>query len=168
MSDALTYAGATITTLIAGANIRTWWKGSRNLKALLPYGGGVVNGTSWTLCIGGVLGGAANQAVEMGNKIGDKTITGTTGLHGGGTITQAAMGALTYPGACAVLVVTGVSLLTFKAASATDKKRMGGGALTGLTLGATAGFASWMGWVPDLYNTLGEQGVNALNGGWTL
>ncbi|MCE4943468.1 hypothetical protein LVX13_10040 [Streptomyces albulus] len=169
MNTALTIAGATVSGAVLIINVRSWWKGSRELKALVPYGGGLVTGASWTLCIGGALGAVAVQAVEMNNKLGGKAVHAATGAtNGGGTLAHGSMGALSYPGACAVLVAAIVGGIVWKAAGKTDKKRMFGGVLSGLTLCATAGFAQVMAWVPDLYNTLGEQAVNVLNGGLSL
>ncbi|MFF4672379.1 hypothetical protein ACFY1C_21385 [Streptomyces sp. NPDC001279] len=168
MNTAMTIGGAAVSAAILIVNARSWWKGNRELKALVPYGGGLVTGSSWTLCIGGALGWVAVQAVDLGNKAGNKAIHAATGANDGGTLAHGSMGALTYPGACAVLVMAIVGGIAWKAAGKTDKKRMLGGVFSGLTLCATAGFAQVMAWVPDLYNTVGEQAVNVLNGGLPL
>lgn len=168
MNTPLTIAGAAVSVAVLIINVRSWWKGNRELKALIPYGGGLVTGASWTLCIGGVLGWVAVQAVEANNKVGGKAVTGATGVSGGGTLAHGSMGALTYPGACAVLIAAVIGGIVWKAAGKTDKKRMLGGVLSGLTLCATAGFAQVMQWVPDLYNALGAGGVNILNGAVSL
>ncbi|MFI5524998.1 hypothetical protein [Streptomyces platensis] len=164
MNTPLTIAGAAVSTAVAIINIRTWWKGTRELKALIPYGGGLITGASWTLCVGGIFGWIAVQAVEANNKVGGKAVSGTTGATGGESLAHGAMGHLTYPGACAVLVATVIGAGALKAAGKADKKRMLGGMLNGLTLCATAGIAQAMQWVPDLYNALGDGAVHIFNG----
>ncbi|MFD8543466.1 hypothetical protein [Streptomyces sp. NPDC059649] len=168
MNTALTLGGAAVSVAVLIINVRSWWKGNRELKAAIPFGGGLVTGASWTLCLGGLFGWVALQAVEAGNKVGGKAVTGATGATGGGTLAHGSMGALTYPGACAVLIAAVIGGIAWKAAGKTDKKRMLGGVLSGLTLCATAGFAQIMQWVPDLYNALGDGAVNVLNGAVAL
>jgi hypothetical protein len=164
MSTALTLGGAAVSTAVAIINIRTWWKGTRELKALVPYGGGLITGASWTLCVGGIFGWIAVQAVEANNKVGGKAVTGATGASGSESLAHGTMGHLTYPGACVVLVAAIIGGIAWKAAGKADKKRMLGGMLNGLTLCVTAGIAQAMQWVPDLYNALGEGAANIFNG----
>ncbi|MFC0601863.1 hypothetical protein [Streptomyces palmae] len=168
MNTTMTIGGAAISLAIFIVNARSWWKGNRELKALIPYGGGLVTGASWTLCIGGVFGWVAVQAVDMGNKTGNKAVAATTGAQDGGGLAHGSLGTLSYAGACAVLVAAIVGAIVWKAAGKADKKRMAGGVFTGLTLCATAGFAKLMTWVPDLYNAVGAKAVEVLNGGLAL
>ncbi|MEU7596423.1 hypothetical protein AB0B79_25835 [Streptomyces sp. NPDC039022] len=164
MNAAMTVAGAVVSVAILIINVRSWWKGNRELKAAVPFGGGLITGAAWTMCVGGLLGWFATQAVEASNKVGDKAVSAVTGAKGGGGLAQGSVGALTYPGACAVLVAAVIGFIVWKAAGKTDKKRMIGGVFAGATLCATAGFAQAMQWVPDLYNALGDVGVDILNG----
>ncbi|MFD5735185.1 hypothetical protein ACFWIY_20495 [Streptomyces sioyaensis] len=168
MNAAMTIAGAVISVAILMVNIRSWWKGNRELKAAFPFGGGLITGAAWTMCAGGLFGWFATQAVTAGNKVGDKAVSAATGAKGGGSLAHGSLGALTYPGACAVLVAAVLGGIIWKAAGKTDKKRMLGGVFAGLTLCATAGFAQLMQWVPDLYNALGDGAVNVLNGSVSL
>ncbi|MER6843100.1 hypothetical protein [Streptomyces platensis] len=164
MNTPLSLAGATVAVAILIINIRSWWKGTRELKALLPFGGALITGAGWTMCLGGLFGWFAVQAVQASNKVGDKGVSTTTGAHGGGSLAQGSLGQLTYPGACAVLVTAIIGGIVLKAAGKTDKKRMFGGLFAGLTLCATAGFAQLMQWVPEMYNALGDAGQSVLNG----
>ncbi|MFG2098916.1 hypothetical protein [Streptomyces sp. NPDC048612] len=168
MNTTLTIAGGTVAATILVISARTWWKSNREIKSLVPYVGGLVTGSSWTLCVGGLLGAIAVQATEMTNRVGEKAVGVATGAHGPTTLAQGAMGTLTYGGACMVLIGTFVGGIVLKAAGKSDKKRMLGGVLAGVTLCATAGFSALMQWVPDLYNTGGAWLTDALNGGWSL
>ncbi|RSO40132.1 hypothetical protein DMH15_16045 [Streptomyces sp. WAC 06725] len=161
---AMTVAGAVLSVVIFILNVRSWWKGNRELKALMPFGGGLITGAGWTMCVGGIFGWVATQAVEASNKIGDKAVSTTTGAKGGGGLAHGSLGSLTYPGACAVLVAALIGAVVLKAAGKADTKRMLGGLFTGLTLCATAGFAQGMQWVPDLYNWLGNSAVSIFDG----
>lgn len=168
MNAALTISGATVSCAVLVLNLKHWWQGTRELKALVPYGGGLVTGTSWTLCIGGTFGWVAVEAVDLGNRAGQKAVHATTGTNGGGALAHGSAGTLSYPGACAVLVAAVVGGAVWKAAGKTDKKRILGGMFSGLTLCATAGAAQLMQWVPELYNTVGAGAVTLLNGGLSL
>lgn len=168
MNTPLTLAGATVSVAITAISIRTWWKGSRDIKALLPFGGTVIVGAGWTMCIGGLFGWFAAQAVSANNMIGGKGVSIATGAKGGGTLDSGSLGTLTYPGACAALVVSIIGGIVLKAACKADKKRMAGGLLVGLTLCATAGVAELMQWVPDMYNAIGHAGENLMNGKMSL
>ncbi|MFH9248222.1 hypothetical protein ACH4LK_22675 [Streptomyces lydicus] len=164
MNTPLTLAGAVASVAVLIINVRSWWKGNRELKALVPFGGGLITGAGWTMCIGGLFGWFAAQAVQASNKVGDKGVGATTGAHGGGSLALGSPGHLTYAGACAVLVAAIVGGIVLKAAGKQDTKRMLGGLFAGLTLCATAGFAQIMQWVPEMYNALGDAGRSVLNG----
>ncbi|WP_329156482.1 hypothetical protein OIU91_43330 (plasmid) [Streptomyces sp. NBC_01456] len=166
--NTLTLAGATVSVAILIINVRSWWKGTRELKALVPFGGGLITGAGWTMCLGGLFGWFAMQAVQASNKVGDKGVGATTGAHGGGSLAHGSLGHLTYPGACAVVVAAIVGGIVVKAAGKQDKKRMFGGVFAGLTLCATAGFAQLMQWVPEMYNALGSSAADVLNGAVSL
>jgi hypothetical protein len=165
----LTVAGGTASTIVLGVTTWAWWKGNRDMKALAPYGWGVLHGTSWTLCAGGILGALSVQAVETANKATSKAIQHATGKSGdGGALVHGSAGVLTYGGACAVVVATVVGGFAFKAADKKTKWRMIGGVFTALTLCTTAGAAQAMQWVPDVYNTAGSWLTDAFNGRWSL
>lgn len=164
---ALSLCGAVLSVAVLIINIRTWWKGNRELKALVPFAGGLINGSAWTLCAGGLLGWVAVSTAAAGSTAGDWAVSRVTG-QGGGSLTQGSMGALTPAGACVVVIALIVGGVAFKGLGKVDKKRALGGLFVGLTLCATAGFAQLMQWIPDLYNGVGAFGQSALNGGLPL
>ncbi|MGW2389591.1 hypothetical protein ACWCYK_08840 [Streptomyces lydicamycinicus] len=168
MNTGLTIAGTVVSVAILIINVRSWWKGTREIKAAVPFGGGLITGAAWTTCAGGLFGWFATQAVEASNRVGDKGISVTTGVKGGGGLAHGSLGQLTYPGACAVLIAAVIGAIVWKAAGKQDKKRMLGGVFSGLTLCVTAGFAQLMQWVPEMYNALGAGGVDVLNGAVSL
>ncbi|MFE2930628.1 hypothetical protein [Streptomyces sp. NPDC059278] len=164
MSAALTLSGATVSIAVLAINVRSWWKSKREIKDLLPFGGGLVQGASWTLCVGGLLGWVAVRAAGAGSSAGDWSVSRVTGTGGGGTLAAGSMGALTSGGACVVVAALIVGFVMFKAAGKEAKKKIIGGLFVGLTLTATAGFAQLMQWLPDAYNALGAGVTDALNG----
>ncbi|MFD4662472.1 hypothetical protein [Streptomyces halstedii] len=164
MNAALTMSGATVSIAVLAINIRSWWKGNREIKSLLPFGGGMIQGASWTLCVGGLLGWVAVSTASAGSSAGDWGVSRVTGTNGAGTLTAGSMGVLTPAGACVVVAALIVGAVMLKAAGKADKKRIAGGLFVGLTLSATAGFAQLMQWLPDAYNALGAGAADVLNG----
>ena len=167
MSAVLTMSGAALSVGVLAVNVRSWWKGSREIKSLVPFGGGVVQGASWTLCVGGLLGWVAVRTAGAGSSAGDWGVSRVTGT-GGGAIAAGSMGSLTPAGACVVVIALILGIISFKAAGKADKKKIAGGLFVGLTLTATAGFAQLMQWVPDAYNSVGAGLHSALNGAMPL
>lgn len=167
MNAVLTMSGAALSVGILAINIRTFWKGNREIKTLIPFAGGLIQGASWTLCVGGLLGWVAVRTADAGSSAGDWGVSKVTGT-GGGTIAAGSMGSLTPAGACVVVIALILGVVMFKAAGKEAKKRILGGLFVGLTLTATAGFAALMQWVPDAYNTVGAGLQDALNGALPL
>lgn len=165
--NTLSLCGAVLSIAVLILNLRTWWKGNREIKALIPFGGGVIQGTSWTLCVGGLLGWVAVRSASAGSTAGDWAVSRVTG-KGGGALSAGSAGTLTVPGACVVVVALIVGIVLFKAAGKADKKRILGGLFVGTTLCGTAGAAQIMQWVPDMYNQVGQGVVDALNGALPL
>ncbi|CAM5682169.1 MULTISPECIES: hypothetical protein [Streptomyces] len=159
----LSLCGAVLSVAVLIVNFRSWWKGNRELKALIPFGGGLVTGTSWTMCVGGILGWFAQRTAAMGSTAGDWAVSRITGKSGG-TLVSGSAGTLTTAGAGVVVVALILGVVVFKAFGKNDKKKALGGLLVGMTLCATAGAAQLMQWVPDLYNMVGQGIVDALNG----
>ncbi|GGY81271.1 hypothetical protein CP967_08560 [Streptomyces nitrosporeus] len=163
MSAVLTMSGAALSVGVLAVNVRSWWKGSREIKTLVPFGGGLIHGGSWTLCVGGLLGWVQVRTVDAGSSVGDWGVTKVTGT-GGGALTAGSMGTLTPAGATVVVIALIIGAITFKAAGKADKKKIIGGLFVGHTLTATAGFAQLMQWLPDTYNAVGAGLQDVLNG----
>jgi hypothetical protein len=164
----LTLAGLAITLTIAWANLRPWWKSNRDLKALIPFGSGMLLGALSTMCSGGLLGWLSGCAPRVTNAVGDKAVRGVTGTSNGTALVRHPLGSLTHDGAVLVFVVTAGVVFAWRAAGKPERKRMSGGALVGCTLCATAGVASLLNWLPDLVNQGAAQIHAALNGGGGL
>jgi hypothetical protein len=167
MSAVLTISGAALSAGVLVVNIRSWWGGKREIKAALPFGGGLITGASWMLCTGGLLGWVAWGSTEAHSAAGDWALEKTTG-QSGGALAAGSMGALTPAGAAMVVISLIVGGVVWKAAGKGDKKKIVGGLAVGTTLTATAGFAQLMQWVPDIYNTVGAGVVDVLNGALPL
>ncbi|MBW5252986.1 hypothetical protein JGS39_29100 [Streptomyces sp. P01-B04] len=167
MNAVLTMSGAAVSVGILAVNVRAWWKSNREIKSLVPFAGGLIQGSSWTLCVGGLLGWVAVRTASAGSSAGDWGVSRVTGT-GGGAIASGSMGSLTPAGACVVVIALILGVVSFKAAGKEGKKKIVGGLFVGLTLTATAGFAQLMQWVPDAYNTVGGGLQDALNGALPL
>lgn len=163
MSAELTMAGAALSTGVLAISVRTWWKGGRDIKAALPVAGGLVQGTSWTLCTGGLLGVVAVRTADAGNAGGDAALDKITG-QSGGALEGGELGTLTPEGACVVVIMLLLGIVAWKAAGAKDRKRIVAGLFVGMTLTYTAGVAHLMQWVPDAYNSAGGWMRDSLNG----
>jgi len=167
MSAGLTLAGSALSAGVLVINIRTWWGGKRELKALIPFGCGVLSGAPWTLCAGGLLGWVAEKIVGAHNAVGGWVLDKVTG-HSDGALNIGSMGTLTAAGACTVVASLMVFVVVWKGSGKTDRKRILGGLSVGTTLTVTAGFAQLMQWIPDLYNTVGSGAQDMLNGALPL
>lgn len=163
MSAVLTMSGAVASVAVLTLNVRSWWKGKREFAAAVPFSGGLIQGASWLLCGGGLLGWVAVRSNSATSAAGDDAVRRVTGT-GGGALASGSMGALTPAGACTVVVALVVGIFVFKSSGKTVKKKIIGGLFVGMTLCATAGFAHLMQWVPDAYNGLGGFVQNLLSG----
>lgn len=165
MNVALSLGGVTIALAILWFNLRPWWKGGRDPKALLPYASGAGIGSLSTICAGGALGwGAAGIAglVTKGGNTGVEKITGTSGAA---TLPTGRMGTLTPEGAVvACLLLAGVILL-HKTSGKQDKRRIIGGFITFAVLGFLPGVASMLSWWPDAVNSIGAHGLTLMTTG---
>ncbi|WP_244283205.1 hypothetical protein [Streptomyces flavidovirens] len=163
----LTMGGLALSLAILWANLRPWWKGSRDPKALIPFGSGFSLGALSTMCVGGILGFLAGRLVSIVNGAGDKVVGGTTGT-GGSTISTGTLGTLTPEGAAVTFLITCGVFIAWKTAGKTDKRRYAGGAMCGVTLCLTAGIAGALAWVPDVINTAGIMLRTTVEGGGVL
>ncbi|GHI91726.1 hypothetical protein [Streptomyces olivaceus] len=165
MNVALSLGGVAIALAILWFNLRPWWKGSRDPKALLPYASGAGIGSLSTICVGGALGwGAAGIAglVTSGGNTGVEKITGTSGAA---TLPTGRMGTLTQEGAVVAFLLLGGVILLYKTSGKQDKRRIIGGAVTFAVLGFLPGVASMLSWWPDLVNEAGAYGRDLLSTG---
>jgi hypothetical protein len=163
MNDALSLGGIAVALAIVVANIKPWWKGGRDPKALAPYGVAFVLGALATICVGGVLGWGASGIASLISTGGDKAVGSVTGT-GSAAVATASMGTLTPPGGVVVFLLLIGVILIWKAAGKQDKKRIAGGFITGATLGFLPGVAAVLVWLPELVNWLGGQGYALLGG----
>ncbi|MFF4179666.1 hypothetical protein [Streptomyces sp. NPDC001750] len=157
-------AGCTLAFLILFANLRKWWTGGRALKDLIPTIQGFITGAFGTVCGGGLAGWLAGCTRQGANAGTAKAISATTGTTPGGEIPAGAMGSLTEEGAVVVFILFCALVLAYKAASKEDKARMTGALIAGFILCATAGVAGALQGLPDLANSIGLSGQNALGG----
>ncbi|MEU5838795.1 hypothetical protein ABZ820_34740 [Streptomyces diacarni] len=159
-ATSLTLLGLAITAVILYANLRTWWKSSRDFKTLAPFATYFCFGGAMTMCAGGVLGFLAGCAAGATNTAGEKGVPKITGTGGGGTLASGTLGRLTPEGGVVVFIATAALVFAWRAAGKNVKKRMTGGAFCGATLCLTAGVAGLMQWLGPLIN----QGGATLRG----
>lgn len=157
-STGLSLSGLALALVVLLANLRRWWKGTRDPKDLAHFGQGFTLGALGTACAGGLLGWLAGCAPGIANSGGQKGVSGLTGASPSSPIAPGSIGSLTEEGAVVVAIFTLVVVWSWRAAKKDDKKRLGGGLLCGSTLSATAGVAGLLTWLPDLVNTIGMQG----------
>ena len=156
MTVVLNLGGVAIALGILWLNLRPWWKGTRDPKALLPYASGAGLGSLATICVGGALGWGAAGAAGLASSGGAKGVSTATGSSGAGAMPTARMGVLTPEGAVVTcLLLVGVALL-FKTSQKQDKRRLVGGFITFSILGFLPGVAAMLGWWPDTVNWAGS------------
>jgi hypothetical protein len=160
---ALSFAGVAVALLITWANIRPWWKGGRDPKALVPYGSALLLGLLATMCIGGLLGWGADGIAGLVTKSGDTAVSAAAGTAGAQVATTR-LGTLTQAGGVVVTAYTGGMLVAFKAAGKLDKRRMAGGVITGAVLGILPGVVLLLDWLPTGVNDLGAYAKAMVEG----
>lgn len=159
----MTLAGIAISLAILALNLRTWWKGGRQLKDLWPFTQTFLLGGISTICAGGILGWLAGCTAQGVNTAGEKVVPGTTGT-GSAVIAYGSLGQLSPEGGAVVFLMTVLVIAGWKTAGKTEQKRMAGGAVCGATLCLTAGVAGLMDWLPDAINAIGARGRDLLEG----
>ncbi|WP_228974978.1 hypothetical protein [Streptomyces sp. DH12] len=162
----LSLAGLAAAVIIAWANFRPWWQGTRDPKALLPYGSGWLLGALATICVGGALGWGAAGIAGLTAGASD-TVVGKLVGTAAAQLATARMGTLTPAGGVVVALVLGGVILLYKASDKKDKRRVLGGVICGTVMAALPGIAAALGWLPDTVNAVGAYG-HALAGGGTL
>ncbi|MGK5728948.1 hypothetical protein [Streptomyces sp. URMC 124] len=164
MNTALTLGGIAAALAILYANLRSWWKGKRDWKAILPFAGGGILGGLATVCIGGALGWGAVGAAAMLSEGGDSAVHTVVGT-GGAPVARASAGTLTGPGGVVVFLIFVAVAILFKASSAKDRWRIVGGFSTFAALGVLPAVAGVILHLVLGVNAVGDWGLNALNGG---
>lgn len=159
----LSIGGLGLALAILIANLRPWWKGSRDPKQLLPFGHGFAVGALATICSGGLLGLLASCSAGAANTAGRRAVPGTTGTSDG-SIAHASLGQLTPGGGLMVFLLAVGLVLAWKSTEKKEKKRMAGGAFCGTTLCLTAGVAGLLGWLPTTVNTSGDWLLGVIGG----
>jgi hypothetical protein len=158
MNVGLSLAGVAVALGILWANLRPWWKGGRDPKALLPYASGAGLGSLSTICIGGALGWGAAGIAGIFTSGGNAGVSKVTGTSGAAAMPTGRMGTLTQEGGIVVcLLFLGVILL-YKSSGKLDKRRIIGGVASFAVLGFLPGVAELLGWWPDLVNSIGAKG----------
>ncbi|MFF4403808.1 hypothetical protein [Streptomyces sp. NPDC001404] len=160
----LTFPGAAVGLALMYLSLRTWWKGGRHPKDLLPFAGMFLLGSLSTMCAGGVLGWLAGCSAVGVNQGGAKAVGVTTGTQSG-ALAHGSLGALTPDGAVIVFLCSVAAGAAWKAAGKLDKRKMIAGGVCGATLTLTAGVAGALVWLPGVVNTLGASLRTALGGG---
>jgi hypothetical protein len=158
----LSLGGVTIALAILWLNLRPWWKGGRDPKALLPYGSGAGLGSLSTICVGGALGWGAAGIAGLFTRGGNTGVARMTGTSGADPMPTGRMGTLTQEGGVVVcLLLVGVVLL-YKTSGKQDKRRIIGGFASFAVLGFLPGVADLLDWWPDVVNSIGLQGHDLL------
>lgn len=159
----LTLAGIGVALAILWANLRPWWKGGRDPKALIPFISAWLLGALATICIGGLLGWGADSAASGLGGAGDTIVRNVTGTNGA-PIATTRMGTLTPPGGVVVALHSFGMGLLFKTSEKKDKRRIIGGLLTGAVLAVLPGIADNLGWLSNAVNAVGDWGNDLAQG----
>lgn len=167
MNVAVNLGGIAVALIIAWLNLRPWWKGGRDPKALLPYGAGAGIGALATICIGGILGWIAARVAGFSSSMGAKGVETTTGTSGAATLPVGRMGTLTPEGGVITVILLVGVLLLYKTSGKQDRRRIIGGALTFMILGFLPGVALALQWWPETVNWSGAQALAWLSQGAT-
>ncbi|MEU2180088.1 hypothetical protein [Streptomyces thermolilacinus] len=160
----LSLAGLAAALLIAWANFRPWWRGTRDPKALLPYGSGWLLGALATICVGGVLGWGAAGIAGLTAGASDTLVAHLVGTAAA-QLASARMGTLTPAGGVVVVLALGCVILLYKASEKRDRRRVLGGVICGTVMAALPGIAAMLGWLPDTVNAIGTWGHTLAGGG---
>lgn len=165
MNVAINLGSAAIALAIVYLNLRPWWKGGRDPKALLPYSAGAGLGSLATICVGGVLGWIAVRIAGLSASAGDKGVGTATGVSGSNSLPVGRMGTLTPEGAViTVLILVAVGAL-YKTSGKQDKRRIIGGFFSFAILAFLPGVAALLRWWPETVNWSGAQTFALLSSG---
>ncbi|MGQ4351968.1 hypothetical protein [Streptomyces drozdowiczii] len=157
-------AACLIAIAVMAVYLRKWWTGGRAVKDLVTMAQGFINGALATICLGGLGGWLAGCARQTAGGVGGKVVSSTTGTSAGTPMATASLGRLTPEGGCVVFLLFVILIVSYKAASKEDKGRLMGFVFAGAVLCVTAGVVGVLNGLPDLVNSLGTSGRNALEG----
>ncbi|MEU8473742.1 hypothetical protein [Streptomyces hygroscopicus] len=167
MNVTINLGGVAAALGILWLNLRPWWKGGRDPKALIPYGAGSTLGALSTICIGGALGWGASGIAGLSSSAGSKGVSSATGTSGDSTLPTGRMGTLTPEGGVVTCLILVAVILLYKTSGKQDKRRIVGGFITFAILGFLPGVAAGLQWLPDLANEAGHRVLEALSKGST-
>ncbi|GGR71033.1 MULTISPECIES: hypothetical protein [Streptomyces] len=157
----LTVSGLLAAVLILIANLRPWWKGSREMKLLAPFGKGFGAAACAAACPGGILGWLHTHAAPVANRAGARAGDAATGTSSASGLTSGQLVGLGATGAGVVIVIAYLTVLAYKDAGKKDKRRIIGGVIVGSVLTLTAGVAGALFWLPAALNGVGQAVVDA-------
>ena len=155
MNATVTLGGIAIAAAIFWANLRTWLKGSRDPKALIPYGAAGVLGALSTICVGGAFGWGAAGTAGLASSWGGRGVSTATGAQGATALPTGSMGRLTPEGAVVTVLISVGVVLLYRASGKKDRRRMVGGYITFAILAFLPGVAAALDWLPDSVNGIG-------------
>jgi hypothetical protein len=166
---AVTTGAVALDGVLLYANLRPWLKTSdRDPRALAPFGGGLAMGALSTLCTGGVLGVLALWLAGSQSRVGGHLVPGSTGQPDS-TMARGDMGHLTAGGGQLTSLGAAALAIAWRATGKGDagkakRRRMAGGVLCGVSLGATVAVASILRTtLVAAVNSGGDQLLTALN-----
>ncbi|MFC9606084.1 hypothetical protein ACFTTN_21795 [Streptomyces niveus] len=139
MNTPLTVGGLAVGLSVLVWYLGRWWhaqknvKGSKDWKALAPFGSGILLGILAASCAGGLLGTIAGWTRGLSNTGGDKVVTGATGASAQ-SLPTAGIPPLTSGGALLAVVAFVALLALWKKIKETSRKPLGFGSVCGCTL----------------------------------
>ncbi|MFE7762958.1 hypothetical protein [Streptomyces sp. NPDC057438] len=162
----------TIGLSILAWHLARWWKtgggvkagppgggggGGRDPKVLIPFLASVALGMLCVTAAGGLLGTAATMLLDVGNTLGNWSLTAVTGTATPG-VTRSGHKSLT-PGGCAALVIYIVVLCAiWKSSGKVFHGKVTSGVTCGVMLGLSAGFSGVAAAaVVSIFNALGDR-----------
>ncbi|MDT3395453.1 hypothetical protein RKE29_02100 [Streptomyces sp. B1866] len=167
MNAPVTAGGITVGLAILAWHGMRWWhanKGTKakNWRALIPLGYGIVLGILGSACAGGLIGGIFNRVRAASNGTGEKVLNGATGATSA-TATAAHLPALTMGGAILVVLAFTALIALWKKLGRDEIRQIGAGAVSGATLGTSAGVAGSgaLALLP-LINSIGDSLLNSI------
>lgn len=160
----------TIGLSILAWHLARWWKtgggkagppggggGGRDPKVLMPFLASVALGMLCVTAAGGLLGTAATMLLDVGNTLGNWSLTAVTGTATPG-VTRSGQKSLT-PGGCAALVIYIVIIVAiWKSGGKVFHGRVYSGVTCGVMLGLSAGFSGVAAAaVVSIFNAVGDR-----------
>ncbi|MGW3154022.1 hypothetical protein ACWDG9_04860 [Streptomyces sp. NPDC001073] len=155
-TSTVSLGAVTIGLSILAWHLSRWWKtggggkggppgvggggGGRDPKVLIPFLSSVALGMLCVTAAGGLLGTGATMLLDLGNTLGNWSLTAVTGTATPG-VTRSGQKSLT-PGGCAALVVYIVVLVAlWKSGGKVFHGKLTSGVTCGVMLGLSAGFS---------------------------